>query len=277
MADNGWLPSPLQQKRVIKHRLDYDSITRGVKMVEVHGGASTFAWVKIGKLFRKNNPQCPQQGFNPDPPVIGSQSITAEDGEIEFESQSGEPISVLSTSQTLPKSVAYMLCALCDLYVHGTTTGEETGWRLGAASPSSKEEDENSRSRPLPGRVRELRCHKNNPPQLKLLQGARAENHFGKNTFSTRSRDSNLDLPVIGSLVYCESGTLDHAAIELSGTLETRSYPHFSGERVEHHLVQTTHSIPDRDSNLDLPVINSLVCCDNRAFKRDPSNLVLKT
>nr|CAD7586103.1 unnamed protein product [Timema genevievae] len=33
---------------------------------------------------------------------------------------------------------------------------------------------------------------------------------------STPDRDSNLDLPVIGSLVYCESSTLDHAALDPS-------------------------------------------------------------
>nr|CAD7461100.1 unnamed protein product [Timema tahoe] len=33
-------------------------------------------------------------------------------------------------------------------------------------------------------------------------------------TLITPDRDSNLDLPVIGSLVYCESNALDHAAIE---------------------------------------------------------------
>nr|CAD7569618.1 unnamed protein product [Timema californicum] len=42
----------------------------------------------------------------------------------------------------------------------------------------------------------------------------RVENNFGNTTISTPSRDSNLDLPVIGSLVYCESSALDHAATE---------------------------------------------------------------
>nr|CAD7425312.1 unnamed protein product [Timema monikensis] len=39
------------------------------------------------------------------------------------------------------------------------------------------------------------------------------ENYFAKN-LSTTSSDSNLNLPVIGSQVYCESSALDHAAIE---------------------------------------------------------------
>nr|CAD7425611.1 unnamed protein product [Timema monikensis] len=36
----------------------------------------------------------------------------------------------------------------------------------------------------------------------------------GKTTLNTSDRDSNLDLPVIGSLVYCESRSLDHAVAE---------------------------------------------------------------
>nr|CAD7464398.1 unnamed protein product [Timema tahoe] len=35
---------------------------------------------------------------------------------------------------------------------------------------------------------------------------------IGKTTLSTSDQDSNLDLPVIGSLVYHESNALDHAA-----------------------------------------------------------------
>ncbi|CAG2054125.1 unnamed protein product, partial [Timema podura] len=40
----------------------------------------------------------------------------------------------------------------------------------------------------------------------------RLENHFGKTTFSTSDRDSNLDLPVIGSIVYCESSVGNSSA-----------------------------------------------------------------
>nr|CAD7432689.1 unnamed protein product [Timema monikensis] len=36
----------------------------------------------------------------------------------------------------------------------------------------------------------------------------------GKTTLSTPDRDSNLELPIIGSLVYCESSTLDHVNTE---------------------------------------------------------------
>nr|CAD7269519.1 unnamed protein product [Timema shepardi] len=37
----------------------------------------------------------------------------------------------------------------------------------------------------------------------------------GKTTLSTPDRDSNLDLPVIGGLVYCENDGLEHAATEV--------------------------------------------------------------
>nr|CAD7392870.1 unnamed protein product [Timema cristinae] len=77
-------------------------------------------------------------------------------------------------------------------------------------------------------------------------------NNFGKTTLSTPSLDSNLDLPVIGSLVYCESSALDHVATE------TR--------RVENHLRKTTFSTPDRDLNPDLLVISHVVNCESNAL-----------
>nr|CAD7461217.1 unnamed protein product [Timema tahoe] len=42
----------------------------------------------------------------------------------------------------------------------------------------------------------------------------RMENNFGKTTLSTPDQDSNLDLPIIGGLVYCESDALEYAATE---------------------------------------------------------------
>ncbi|CAG2057525.1 unnamed protein product, partial [Timema podura] len=44
------------------------------------------------------------------------------------------------------------------------------------------------------------------------LRGGRAESFL--NTLSTPDRDSNLDLPVISSLVYCKSSASDHPATE---------------------------------------------------------------
>nr|CAD7255870.1 unnamed protein product [Timema shepardi] len=42
----------------------------------------------------------------------------------------------------------------------------------------------------------------------------RVENHLRKTTLSTPNRDSNLNIFVVGSLVYCESSALDNAATE---------------------------------------------------------------
>nr|CAD7588214.1 unnamed protein product [Timema genevievae] len=63
-----------------------------------------------------------------------------------------------------------------------------------------------------------------------------------KTTINTLDRDSNLDIPVTGSLVYCESSTLDHAATEAGRSISScvsdvlrfndrlhGSAPHFPG------------------------------------------------
>nr|CAD7194940.1 unnamed protein product [Timema douglasi] len=46
--------------------------------------------------------------------------------------------------------------------------------------------------------------------------GGGVENHFGKSTFSTYDQDSNLDLPVIGSLVSCKSSAFAKHFIDVS-------------------------------------------------------------
>nr|CAD7417791.1 unnamed protein product [Timema poppensis] len=46
------------------------------------------------------------------------------------------------------------------------------------------------------------------------LCGGRGEKHFGKTTLNTLDKDSNLDLPVIGILVYCESDAFTHEVTE---------------------------------------------------------------
>nr|CAD7440116.1 unnamed protein product [Timema bartmani] len=51
----------------------------------------------------------------------------------------------------------------------------------------------------------------------------------------TPNRDSNIDIPVIDSLVYCESSALDHAATEIEEV-----NPHLRGGRVENHLGKAT-------------------------------------
>nr|CAD7433729.1 unnamed protein product [Timema monikensis] len=163
-------------------------------------------------------------------------------------------------------------------------------------------------------------------------RGGRVENHSGKTTPSSPERDSNLNLPVIGSLALHENSALANHTTEASPYLccsfcvfltllsclscdhsnkcfsgndrvgglmnpflltddkkrnkmlhSTASYyplglyalstnyanglgigkveleevnPHLRGGRVENHLGKTTPSSPDRDSNLDLPVLS---------------------
>ncbi|CAG2063008.1 unnamed protein product, partial [Timema podura] len=62
----------------------------------------------------------------------------------------------------------------------------------------------------------------------------------GKTTLSTPDRDSNLDLPVIGCLVYCESSALDQAANkaedDISDPDQNGTRSHKSGKvKVHHH------------------------------------------
>nr|CAD7413935.1 unnamed protein product [Timema cristinae] len=54
--------------------------------------------------------------------------------------------------------------------------------------------------------------------------------------------------------------------------------PHLRGGRVENHLGKTTPSSPDRDSNLDLPVLSSLAQHDKRqsAFSRQEADMMNK-
>nr|CAD7392277.1 unnamed protein product [Timema cristinae] len=46
------------------------------------------------------------------------------------------------------------------------------------------------------------------------LRGGRVENYFWKNTLSTSNQGSIPDIPIIGSIAYCESDALDHADTE---------------------------------------------------------------
>nr|CAD7574212.1 unnamed protein product [Timema californicum] len=136
------------------------------------------------------------------------------------------------------------------------------------------------------------------------LRGGRVENHLGKTTPSSPDRDSNLDLPVLSSRAQHDKRVsqprhrgrkraLRHAHARTSssvhvgelficadrstelrlGSGDSSSWylveleevnPHLRGGRVENHLGKTTPSSPDRDSNLDLPVLSSLAQHDKR-------------
>nr|CAD7414528.1 unnamed protein product [Timema poppensis] len=138
---------------------------------------------------------------------------------------------------------------------------------------------------------------------FKLL-GSRRLLGEGKTTPSSPDRDSNHDLPVLSSraqhdkrvsqlrprggkrgyqlclgkvfsrtysspaasLVLDDSSQLtsdsQHSGI---GKVELEEVnPHLRGEKVENHLGKTTPSSPDRDSNLDLPVLSSRAQHDKR-------------
>nr|CAD7439471.1 unnamed protein product [Timema bartmani] len=100
------------------------------------------------------------------------------------------------------------------------------------------------------------------------LRGGSVKDQFIKTNMSTLNRDSNLDLPFIGSLVYYKSSTSDHEATKAEPEQEPDTIkevnPHLRGGRVENHLGKTTPSSPDRDSNLDLPVLGGLAQHDWR-------------
>nr|CAD7441589.1 unnamed protein product [Timema bartmani] len=49
---------------------------------------------------------------------------------------------------------------------------------------------------------------------------------------------------------------------------------HFHGGKVGKHFGTTTLSTPDRDSNLDLPIISSLVYCKNQILPLEPATVV---
>ncbi|CAG2057431.1 unnamed protein product [Timema podura] len=66
-----------------------------------------------------------------------------------------------------------------------------------------------------------------------LITGGRLENNFGLTTLSTLDRDSNLDILIISSLVYCENSALDHAVTEGFTTVGyyVMLYFHYSGAK----------------------------------------------
>ncbi|CAG2061440.1 unnamed protein product [Timema podura] len=60
------------------------------------------------------------------------------------------------------------------------------------------------------GELERLNIEKVNPH----LRGGRVENHLGKNHPSSAERDSNLDLPVLGSLAHNEISASANYATE---------------------------------------------------------------
>nr|CAD7395660.1 unnamed protein product [Timema cristinae] len=70
-------------------------------------------------------------------------------------------------------------------------------------------------------------------------------------------------LPVRGSPIQSSAGVFSGPGSSQQVELEEVN-PHLRGGRVENHLGKTTPSSPDRDSNLDLPVLSSRAQHDKR-------------
>nr|CAD7261466.1 unnamed protein product [Timema shepardi] len=68
-----------------------------------------------------------------------------------------------------------------------------------------------------------------------------------------------------------DSATLKERVVQGIGKVELEEVnPHLHGGRVENHLGKTTPSSPDRDSNLDLPVLSSRAQHDKRLSEMPP-------
>nr|CAD7200214.1 unnamed protein product [Timema douglasi] len=80
------------------------------------------------------------------------------------------------------------------------------------------------------------------------------------------------------SLVLTDSSQLTSDSLHL-GIVELEEVnPHLRGRRVENHLGKTTPSSPDRDSNLDLPVLSNRAQHDKRVSQlrhRGGSNAII--
>nr|CAD7201197.1 unnamed protein product [Timema douglasi] len=66
------------------------------------------------------------------------------------------------------------------------------------------------------GRFQKTQCYKSTGECVTQwhLCGGRVKINFGNTTLSTPDRNSNLDLPIIGSIDYCKSSALDYADTE---------------------------------------------------------------
>ncbi|CAG2055295.1 unnamed protein product, partial [Timema podura] len=80
--------------------------------------------------------------------------------------------------------------------------------------------------------ILDCRCRGDRGLNPVLCTEERVKNHLGKTTLRTPNQDYNPDLPVIGSLVYCESNTLAHVATKaVSSTIKTYKYNSMASAR----------------------------------------------
>nr|CAD7397365.1 unnamed protein product [Timema cristinae] len=68
----------------------------------------------------------------------------------------------------------------------------------------------------------------------------------------------------IAKKIICPKSDEDTRELKLHNVELKEVNPHLCGGRVENHLGKTTPSSPDRDSNLDLPVLSSRAQYDKR-------------
>nr|CAD7426096.1 unnamed protein product [Timema monikensis] len=93
------------------------------------------------------------------------------------------------------------------------------------------------------------------------------EKQFEKATLSISNQDSNLNLPIIGSLVYCESSTFDHTATVFLA-LNAIGVPAYLWRDGVKPFRKNTLNTPDQVSNLDLQIFGSPVQCESEALDR---------
>nr|CAD7402817.1 unnamed protein product [Timema poppensis] len=125
--------------------------------------------------------------------------------------------------------------------------------------------DSNQAQLELRRRIAKVELKEGNPH----LRGKRVENHLGKTTLSSPDRDSNLDLPVLSSQAQHDKrvSQLRHRGGEV---IFVGSVLTFTWRDSEKPFWKTILSTPDRDSNLNLPIIGSLVYCESSALDHTP-------
>nr|CAD7194651.1 unnamed protein product [Timema douglasi] len=108
--------------------------------------------------------------------------------------------------------------------------------------------------------------------QAQELPPGIVKNHLGKNNLSALDQDSNSNPPVIGSLVYCENDSIDHAAIEVGTHLVESTKPwtelitsSVHPSEIELRYPNPRHYSLTRDSTLDRAATEA----DDRYISKD--------
>nr|CAD7258504.1 unnamed protein product [Timema shepardi] len=97
------------------------------------------------------------------------------------------------------------------------------------------------------------------------MRGGRVKNHLGKHP-PVHPTEIRTSISPYSAVELNKTSALANYATEAGiGKVELEEVnPHLRGGRVENHLGKTTPSSPDRDSNLDLPVLGSRAQHDKR-------------